>query len=379
VIPYGRQDISENDIKTVVETLKSDYLTQGPRVGEFEKALCDITKANHAIAVNSATSALHIACLALGVGRGDYVWTSPITFVASANCAKFCGAEVDFVDIDPQTFNMCPTALEQKLELAKKEGRLPKVIIPVHMAGQSPDMSAISALAKRYGASILEDASHAIGASYRESRVGSCEFSDITVFSFHPVKIVTTGEGGAAVCRDSNLANKMRLLSSHGVTRDPEQMDHSPDGAWYYQQIELGFNYRLTEIQAALGISQLSRLDDYIERRRAIAAQYDDAFAACSFETPAEREDCKSSFHLYILQLSNRDRAFQRLRNAGILVNVHYIPVHTQPYYRKLGFREGDFPVAEAYYKAALSIPLFPTMTENQIEEVIATVKEAAE
>jgi UDP-4-amino-4,6-dideoxy-N-acetyl-beta-L-altrosamine transaminase len=383
MIPYGRQDISQADIDIVVDVLKSDFLTQGPMVPRFEKAVADHVGAKHAFAVNSATSALHIACLALGLGPGDRLWTTPITFVASANCALYCGAEVDFVDIDPQTYNLCPVALKSKLEQAKLNGTLPKVVVPVHLCGQPCDMAAIHVLAKEYGFKVIEDASHAIGGKYRGNFIGNCEYSDITVFSFHPVKIITTAEGGMAMTNDDTLAKAMALFRSHGITRDPSQMTHESDGGWYYQQIELGFNYRMTELQAALGVSQMARLDAFIERRHALARRYDRLLAELPVVTPWQHEDSYSGLHLYVIRLEldkiNRShrQVFDALRELGIGVNLHYIPVHTQPYYARMGFRAGDFPQSERYYAEAISLPMFQTMTDAQQDEVVAAVRKA--
>ena len=379
MIPYGRQDIRQEDIDAVVEVLRSDFLTQGPQVPLFEAAVAKAAGAAHAVAVNSATSALHIACLALGLGPGDWLWTSPITFVASANVGLLCGAEVDFVDVDPETANLCPRALAVKLARAKTEGRLPKVLIPVHMGGQSCDMAAIGALARDYGVRVIEDASHAIGASYLGRPVGDCRFSDITVFSFHPVKIVTTAEGGAATTQDAALARRMELFRSHGVTRDPALMEWESDGAWYYQQIELGLNYRMTEIQAALGRSQMQRLAEYVDRRNALADRYDAELAGLPLALPGRMAGARSSFHLYVIRVAaDRRRAvFDSLRAQGLGVNVHYIPVHTQPHYRRLGFQPGQFPASEAYYAGAISIPLYAGLTDAMQDQVIAALRRA--
>ncbi|PHR99364.1 MAG: UDP-4-amino-4,6-dideoxy-N-acetyl-beta-L-altrosamine transaminase [Oceanobacter sp.] len=382
MIPYGKQDISAEDIAAVSEVLRSDFLTQGPVVPKFEKAVTEAVKAKYGVAVNSATSALHIACLALGVGPGDRVWTSPVTFVASANCALYCGADISFVDIDPDTYNLCPKALEQKLIVANDEGTLPKVIIPVHLAGQSCDMEAIAALARQYDIRVIEDASHAIGADYAGDAVGSCRFSDITVFSFHPVKIVTTAEGGVAVTNNLQLAERMQRLRSHGITRDPELMTKAPDGAWYYQQIELGFNYRMTEMQAALGLSQMQRLSLFVERRRGLAKRYNELLSDLPVTLPQQLADSASSWHLYIVRFhlekieKTHSQIFDECRAAGIGVNLHYIPIHLQPYYSDLGFKQGDYPAAEAYYANAISIPLFHSMTDAQQDEVVRVVKE---
>jgi UDP-4-amino-4,6-dideoxy-N-acetyl-beta-L-altrosamine transaminase len=380
MIPYGRQDITDDDLRAVAEVLRSDFLTQGPCVPRFEAAVAAKVGAAHGVAVNSATSALHIACAALGLGPGDSLWTSPITFVASANAGLYCGATVDFVDIDPRTFNMCARALAEKLEIAARSGKLPKVVVPVHMCGQSCDMAAIGALAGQYGFRIVEDASHAVGGKYRGEPAGNCRYSDITVFSFHPVKIITTAEGGMAMTNDRELAAKMGLLRSHGITRDPSLMTHAPDGPWYYQQIDLGWNYRLTDLQAALGLSQLERLDDYVERRHRHARAYDAELAGLALQTPWQLPDSHSAFHLYPVQLndaSRHRRVFEMLREAGIGVNLHYIPVHLQPWYSAMGFKPGDFPVAEDYYSRTISIPMFATMTDDQRHEVVRALKAA--
>jgi UDP-4-amino-4,6-dideoxy-N-acetyl-beta-L-altrosamine transaminase len=376
MIPYGRQDITQADIDAVVAVLRSDYLTQGPVVPQFEQTVKEYCGARHAIAVNSATSALHIACLALGLGPGDWLWTSPITFVASANCGLYCGARVDFVDIDPRTYNLCPEALARKLEEAERAGRLPKVVVPVHLCGQPCDMEAIYALSRRYGFRIIEDASHAIGGKYKGEPIGNGRFSDITVFSFHPVKIITTAEGGMAVTNDAGLAERMSLLRSHGITRDPAQMTHIPDGPWYYQQIDLGFNYRMTELQAALGVSQMNRLDEYVTRRHHIAQRYDQLLADLPLRTPWQHPDSYSGLHLYVVRLqldrlaTSHRQVFEALREEGVGVNLHYIPVHLQPYYKRLGFAVGQFPEAERYYAEAISLPMYPTLTEAQHGEV---------
>ena len=376
MIPYGRQSIDQSDIDAVVEVLRSDFLTQGPAVPAFERAVMGYCGAEHAVAVNSSTSALHLACLALGVGEGDLVWTSPVTFVASANCARYCGASVDFVDIDPATYNLDAAALERKLAAAKKAGRLPKAVIPVHMCGQSCDMAAISALGREYGFRIIEDGSHAIGGKYLGSPVGGCRFSDITVFSFHPVKIITTGEGGMAVTNDERLAKTMSRLRSHGITRDEEEMSGPSDGPWYYQQLGLGFNYRLTDLQAALGTSQMSRLDEFVCKRTALSRRYDALLSELPLAIPRQHLDAASAWHLYVIRLNldlckrSRLEIFQSLRDSGIGVNLHYIPVHLQPYYRDLGFREGHCPEAERYYGEALTLPMFPAMTDADVGRV---------
>ncbi|MCX7628516.1 MAG: UDP-4-amino-4,6-dideoxy-N-acetyl-beta-L-altrosamine transaminase [Methylophilaceae bacterium] len=379
MIPYGRQDISQADIDAVVEVLRSDWLTQGPVIPRFEAVVAEYCQARHAVAVNSATSALHLACLALGLGPGDRLWTSPNTFVASANCARYCGAEVDFVDIDPRTYNLCADRLAEKLREAARRDALPKIVVPVAFAGQSCDMAAIRALADQYGFAVIEDASHAIGARYRGAPVGCGRYADITVFSFHPVKIITTGEGGMALTNDDKLAATMRRLRSHGITRAPGEMTGEADGPWYYQQRDLGYNYRMTDLQAALGMSQMRRLEDFVARRLALAERYDQLLAGLPLKTPFRAPEGRSAMHLYPVVLDDPTRrrpVFEALRAAGIGVNVHYIPVHTQPYYRALGFRSGDFPLAEAYYAGALSLPMYPTLTEAQQDAVAARLKE---
>lgn len=383
MIPYGRQDISEADIQSVVEVLRSDFLTQGPAVPAFEKSVAAYCSTTHAVAVNSATSALHIACLALGVGRGDMVWTSSITFVASANCALYCGAQVDFVDVDPRTYNLSVEHLAEKLALAEKSGCLPKVVIPVHLCGQSCDMEGIHTLSQQYGFKIIEDASHAIGGKYCGKPIGNCRYSDITVFSFHPVKIITTGEGGMALTNDTQLANRMQLLRSHGITREADEMTHAPDGPWYYQQIELGFNYRMTDMQAALGLSQMQRLDEFVAKRHMIAKRYDEMLAELPIVLPWQHADSYSGLHLYVIRLKlseiskTHQEVFKALRTAGIGVNLHYIPVYRQPYYERLGFQPGHCPEAERYYAEAISLPIYPALMEAQQDQVLASLREA--
>jgi UDP-4-amino-4,6-dideoxy-N-acetyl-beta-L-altrosamine transaminase len=381
MIPYGRQDITQADIDAVVAVLQSDYLTQGPAVPGFEQAVAKHVGGKHALAVNSATSALHIACLALGVGPGDWLWTTPVTFVASANCGLYCGAQVDFVDIDPRTYNLCPLALEAKLVIAEKTGTLPKVLVPVHLCGQPCDMSALHALSQKYGFKIIEDASHAIGGKYKGEFIGNGRYSDITVLSFHPVKIITTAEGGMALTNSDELAEKMALLRSHGITRDSAQMTHAPDGPWYYQQIGLGFNYRMTELQAALGLSQMQRLDAYVARRHYLARRYDWLLADLPLITPWQHPDSYSGLHLYVIRLQldliskTHRQVFEALRGQGIGVNLHYIPVHTQPHYQRMGFRVGDFVQAEKYYAEAISLPMFQTLTEAQQDKVLTALE----
>lgn len=380
-IPYGKQDISEEDIQAVAEVLRSDFITQGPKVPEFERALADYTGAKFGVAVNSATSALHIACLALGVGPGDVVWTSPITFVASANCALYCGASVDFVDIDPDTYNMSPDRLREKLIEARANNKLPKVVIPVHLAGQSCQMKEIFELSEEFGFSLIEDASHAIGGKYKDKPVGSCEYSNITVFSFHPVKIMTTAEGGMAMTNDEEMAAKMSRLRTHGITRDVELMSRN-DGPWYYEQIELGFNYRMTELQAALGLSQLRRLDEFVNARHKVAQFYNESLSELPLKLPIQHHDSYSSFHLFPirldLELLKRSHAevFESLRERKIGVNLHYIPVHLQPYYRKMMFKVGDFPESEKYYRESISLPMFSNLSRQQHDYVSGALKE---
>ena len=376
MIPYSCQEISEADIEAVVKVLRSEYLTQGPVVPAFEAAVAKFCGASFAVAVNSATSALHLACLALGVGKGDVVWTSPISFVASANCALYCGAAIDFIDIDPVTCNMSVEHLANKLKRAKLTGSLPKVVIPVHLSGQPCDMKAIHALRQEYGFGIIEDASHAIGASYYDELIGSCRYSDITVFSFHPVKIITTGEGGMALSNDLNLVEKMNLLRSHGIIRDPSKMTHEPDGPWYYQQIDLGFNYRMTDIQAALGLSQLDRIDTYVFQRQRLADRYDELFAKLPVIVPARNEFSRSSTHLYIIRLRldqikvSHHAVFSTLRAQDIGVNIHYIPIYRHPYYQEMGFYGLGLTEAERYYDSAISLPLFPALSNADQEKI---------
>ncbi|MDQ7075188.1 MAG: UDP-4-amino-4,6-dideoxy-N-acetyl-beta-L-altrosamine transaminase [Gammaproteobacteria bacterium] len=380
MIPYGRQEILAEDIEAVVAVLQSDFITQGPAVVQFEQALAKEVGAAQAVAFNSATSALHVACLALGLGAGDWLWTVPNTFVASANCAFYCGAQVDFVDIDPRSYNMCVDALAEKLRWAEGAGKLPKVVIPVHFAGQSCQMSEIKALADQYGFCLIEDASHAIGGRYLDQPIGACQYADITVFSFHPVKIITTAEGGVATCKSKQLAATLARLRSHGVTRDPSVISAQDEGGWYYEQIELGFNYRMSDLHAALGVSQLQRLSAYIERRDEVKQRYDALLSDLPLTVPWQHPDSHSALHLYPIQLhdpAERRRVFDDLRQAGIGVNVHYIPVHTQPFYQKRGFAWGDFPQAEAYYQGAISLPMFPTLSEAQQDEVVVALQKA--
>jgi len=396
MIPYGRQSVTQTDIDAVVDVLRSDFLTQGPIVPRFEQAVASHVGAAHAIAVNSATSALHIACLALGLGAGDVLWTVPNTFVASANCARYCGADVDFVDIDSSTWNISIPALEEKLAAAKRAGRLPAVLVPVHFSGQPTDQQDIWELSKKYGFKVLEDASHSIGASRQGEPAGSCRWSHIAVFSFHPVKIITSGEGGMALTRDESLASRMRLFRSHGIVRDAENFVNVrggdlnlpaelPPPAWCYEQQLLGFNYRMTDIHAALGLSQLERLGDNVRRRNTLAERYTAAMQSFPLQPPLVRSENCSAFHLYVVRVRNgsvdgtRRRVFDELRRAGIAVNVHYTPVHLQPYYRALGFREGQYPESETYGREALTLPLFPALGQEQQDYVIAHVRNVLE
>jgi len=383
MIPYGKQNISKKDIDVVIDVLKSDFLTQGPQVPLFEKAITDYCHAHFGVAVNSATSALHIACLSLGLGEGDYLWTSPNTFVASANCALYCGAEVDFVDIDPKTYNLCAKALEEKLTLAKQDNKLPKIVIPVHFAGQSCDMKRIYQLSQEYDFKIIEDASHAIGGKYLDKPVGGCQYSDMTIFSFHPVKIITTAEGGLATTNQADLAERMQLFRSHGVTRDPKLMTKEADGGWYYQQVELGFNYRMTELQAALGTSQMQRLDEFVEKRHELQQRYHKLLAGLPIKLPKQSPDSYSALHLYPIQLElekirkSHAQIFDELRRNGLGVNVHYIPVHLQPYYENMGFKLGSFPEVESYYNKAISVPLYYGLSFEQQDQVVEILKKA--
>jgi UDP-4-amino-4,6-dideoxy-N-acetyl-beta-L-altrosamine transaminase len=383
MIAYGRQDISQADIDAVIGVLRSVNLTQGPAIEQFERSVMDHTGSGHAVAVSSATSALHIACLALDLGPDDWLWTTPNTFVASANCALYCGAKVDFVDIDPRTYNLCPQQLEAKLIAAEKKGQLPKIVVPVHLTGQPCDMKAIHALGQRYGFKIIEDASHAIGGQYLGEPIGNGRYSDITVFSFHPVKIITTGEGGMALTQSAELAHRLRLLRSHGITRDPALMTQAMDGPWYYQQVALGFNYRMTDMQAALGTSQMKRLTDFVVRRHAIAGRYDQLLADLPLTLPLQNPDSHSAYHLYVVRLQldrigvTHRQVFESLRAKDILVNLHYIPVHTQPYYQRMGFQAGDFPQAERYYREAISIPMHVNLSDEDLIFVADSLSEA--
>jgi len=385
MIPYGRQDITTSDIDAVIEVLKSDFLTQGPAVPRFEMAVASHVGARHAVAVNSATSALHIACLALGLGKEDILWTSPITFVASANCGLYCGAQVDFVDIDPNTYNLSLTALHSKLVIARELGQLPKILVVVHFSGQVADMQGIALLSQEFGFRIIEDASHAIGAKYKNKFVGNCRYSDITVFSFHPVKIITTGEGGMALTNSDDLARAMMLLRTHGINRDPAAMRETTHGPWYYEQVELGFNYRMTDLQAALGISQLGRLDDYVTRRHELAIRYGNLFSGFPITLPWQHPDSYSALHLYVirLQIEKFDKShlqvFNAMRDLGVGVQLHYIPVHLQPFYQRMGFCKGDFPNAEAYYMDAISLPMFSSLTDSDQDCVVNALKLALE
>ncbi len=378
MIYYGRQSVNEKDIEAVVSVLHSDFLTQGPAIERFEKCVADYCGAKYAVAVTNATSALHIACRAAGLSHGDTLWTSPITFVASANCGRYCGAKVDFVEIDDTTYDMSVEELEQKLVA----GGHPQVVIPVHLCGQSCDMEKIHSLAEKYDFTVIEDASHALGATYKDTRVGSCAYSDMTVFSFHPVKIITTGEGGMILTNDSKLYEKLLLFRSHGITRDSEKMTKEAEGPWYYQQVELGYNYRMTDIQAALGCSQMDRLDAFVARRRQLAKRYDELLAELPVKTPKQSADTNSSWHLYVVRLDktrvkkSKIQIFEEMKKKGVTLNLHYIPVHLQPYYEQLGFRKGDFPVSERYYEEAFTLPLYYELTDDKQDKVVQAMKE---
>ncbi|WYL98029.2 MAG: UDP-4-amino-4,6-dideoxy-N-acetyl-beta-L-altrosamine transaminase [Gloeotrichia echinulata IR180] len=381
-IPYGRQHINQQDIDEVIAVLRSDWLTQGPAIERFEQAIANYCGVKYAVAVSSATAALHISCLASGLTQGDSLWTSPNTFVASANCGLYCGAKIDFVDIDPQTYNLSIDELERKLSWAEQQGCLPKILVPVHLAGQSCDMARIAALSQRYGFRVIEDASHSIGGSYQQQPIGSCQFSDMTVFSFHPVKIITSGEGGMVLTNQEDLYEKLIRLRTHGITRNVNLMQGESHGPWYYQQLELGFNYRITDIQAALGLSQLQRLDEFIERRRFLANCYNQCLEDLPLTLPWQHPDTDSSWHLYIIRLKldqidkTHRQIFTELRQAGIGVNLHYIPVHLQPYYQKLGFESGDYPHAESYYCQAISLPIHYGLTEEDQDRIVTSLKE---
>lgn len=381
MIYYGKQNINEDDIQSVIDVLKSDFLTQGPAIEKFERTVAEYCGAKYAVAVTNATSALHIACKAAGLGHGDVLWTSPITFTASANCGRYCGADVDFVDIDDKTYNMSADILEEKLKQAQKDGKLPKVVVPVHLAGQSCDMERIHALSKEYGFTVLEDASHATGADYKDTKVGSCKYSDMTVFSFHPVKIITTGEGGMVLTNRKDLYDKLCLYRSHGITRDADLMTHEADGPWYYQQVELGYNYRMTDIQAALGTSQMQRLDEFVSRRRYLAARYNALLNGLPLRTPYQHPDTKPSWHIYVVRVDfdkvkkTKKQIFAEMKERGIVLNLHYIPVHTQPYYEKLGHKPEECPVSFRYYKEAFTLPLYYSLTDEQQDEIVRALE----
>jgi UDP-4-amino-4,6-dideoxy-N-acetyl-beta-L-altrosamine transaminase len=383
MIPYGRQDVTQSDIDAVVAVLQSVNLTQGPAVAQFEQSVARHTGAKHTVAVSNATAALHIACLALDLGPGDWLWTTPNTFVASANCALYCGAQVDFVDIDPRTYNLCPQKLEAKLIQAHQVNKLPKIVVPVHLTGQPCDMAAIHALGQKYGFKIIEDASHAIGGQYKGEPIGNGRYSDITVFSFHPVKIITTGEGGMALTNNEQLATRLGLLRSHGITRDPALMTQPMEGPWYYQQVALGFNYRMTDIQAALGASQMTRLTAYVKRRHDIAQRYKERLSDLPLTLPWQNCDSHSAYHLYVIRLQldriafSHRHVFEALRAKDIMVNLHYIPVHTQPHFQQMGFKPGDFPEAERYYREAISIPMHVNLTDAEQSFVVDSLREA--
>jgi UDP-4-amino-4,6-dideoxy-N-acetyl-beta-L-altrosamine transaminase len=378
MIPYGKHLVNEDDVDAVVEVLRNQFLTQGTVVPKFEQALCEYTGANHCVAVNSATSGLHVACLAAGVAAGDSVWTVPNSFVASANCALYCGATIDFVDIDPLTRNIDISALETKLQHAATQNRLPKALIVVHFSGLSCEMQTIQKLTHLYSIVLIEDAAHGLGGSYQQSKIGSCVYSDMSVLSFHPVKSITSAEGGAVLTNQSQLYQKLQLFAKHGVTKDPSQYQGESHGPWYYQQLELGYNYRLSDLHAALGLSQLSKLDVFIQKRSKLAKVYDNALADLPLKLPVEEPQFKSAWHLYMVELIQHDRQhiYQQLHDKGVGVNVHYIPIHLQPYYQQLGFKQGDFPVSEHFYQNALTLPLFPSLTDIEQAKVIAVLHE---
>lgn len=379
MIYYGKQCIDEQDINAAIEVLKSDFLTQGPAIEKFEQAVAEYCGAKYAVAVTNATSALHIACMAAGLGTGDILWTSPITFTASANCGRYCGADVDFVDIDNDTYNMSVTALKEKLEKAEVK---PKVVVPVHLAGQSCDMEEIHKLAEQYGFTVIEDASHAIGADYKDTKVGCCKYSDMVVFSFHPVKIITTGEGGMVLTNNENLYKKLTLYRSHCITREPELMTKEADGPWYYQQIGLGFNYRMTDVQAALGYSQLTKVDKFVARRRQLAARYNELLKDLPVKLPCQNPETNSSWHLYLVRVDfskvnkTKKQIFAEMKEKGVCLNLHYIPVHTQPYYQNLGFKNGDFPVSEKYYEEVFTLPIYYSLTDEEQDYIVNALKE---
>lgn len=383
MIPYGRQWISEEDIQGVVDVLRSSRITQGPSTEKFERQLAKKVDAEYAVVVNSATSALHLACKALGVGKGDYVWTSPNSFVASANCALYCDARVDFVDIDISTYNICAKALQRKLEIANENGTLPKIVIPVHFSGHSCDMEVIYELSKKYNFKIIEDASHAIGGLYQGRKIGACEFSDICIFSFHPVKIITTGEGGALLTNDKKIGEVVKQLRGHGITRDKNKMQCKSPDPWYYEQLDLGYNFRLTDIQAALGISQLNRLDEFVTRRNLLAKRYEIALRSLPIITPCVTANVYSSWHLYVIRLQlikikrSRREVYEYLHDAGVQAQIHYIPIYRQPYFKRYGFSEKDFPANEKYYESVITLPLYPALQEKEQDQIIENVKDA--
>lgn len=379
-ITYGRHQIDNSDIEAVIHVLRSETITQGPVATRFEQEIAKITQSRYCISVSSATAALHIACLALNTGPGDLVWTSPNSFIASANCALFCGAKIDFVDIDPQTYNMCPVKLEKKLAAAKKANALPKIVIPVHFAGQPCDMEKIHQLSKQYGFAIIEDASHAIGSTFNKKPTGNCAYSDITVFSFHPVKIITSGEGGAATTNQKILADKMRQLANQGITRNENSFQFTNEGPWYYEQHVLGYNYRISDIHAALGLSQLNKLPIFLQSRQKIKEFYHQRLATMPIVRPYQNTNSISSYHLYPILLNTnkadyKRKVFEQLHSAGIYVQSHYIPIHTQPFFRAKGFRKGDYPITEAYYSKTISLPIHPGLTLDDLEYIVDTLK----
>ena len=383
MIPYAKQDISDEDIDSVIEVLKSDFLTQGNKVPLFEDIISERVGAKYALAANSATSCLYLSCLSLGLSKEDILWTSPITYVASANCALYCGAEVDFVDIDPLTWNISVEILEEKLKTARKIKKVPKILVLVHLAGNPCDLQKVFDLSKEYGFSIIEDASHALGSKYSGEHIGSSVYSDISVFSFHPVKNITTGEGGMILTNNQKLSEKIHLYRSHGITRDTKKMINKEEGLWYYEQLLLGFNFRMSDIHAALGISQMNSLDKFISIRNELSQIYTEELKGLPLTIQRVRKEDLSAWHIFVIRLKlselklSRLEIYNSLRNKGIGVNVHYIPVHLHPFYKNLGFNKGDFPNSENYYDGAITIPMFTKLKKKEIKYVIQALKES--